>query len=118
MADINRMALARLRKLYGYEIAISKQKDGTAFASEKEEFEILAMHHFMKSVTESAMEFVDTVGDGAEMLAAIVSILSRHSGELTGVINCNYGKIAEGKVREMAKKSFDVGYSLYSGEKK
>ena len=117
MEKADKAELARLRKLYAYDLAVVKQKGDSAPVGEREELEVLAMHHFSTGMVGQVEEFINTVGESPEMIAGVIAILLRHAGELKGVMQSNYGEIAANKAHDMGLAGFDKGYSLYVGDK-
>lgn len=109
--------LARLRRLYAYDLAVVKQKGESAPVGEREELEVLALHHFSTSLVSQVEEFINIVGESTEMSAAVIAILLRYAGEIKGVIQNAYGEEAANKAHDMGLAGFDKGYSLQVGDK-
>jgi hypothetical protein len=92
--------LSRLRKLYGYDLALVKQNK-TTFTSDQNELETLSLFNMSNQMYESVREHMENVGahdedasPEVEKLAVghVIGSLMSHVGELVGLLELYHGK--------------------------
>jgi len=113
----NNIGLQMLRKLYGYDLSLVRQKDGIVL-EEQDEFESLALYHLDKQVTESVQEFMDmTGGDSHQMDSGAIAILMGVCGIIMAEMQNKYGKAVATSAIRFGKRHLEKRYSNALGEK-
>ena len=109
MADKKTMALRHLRKIYGYDVALTKQR-GINLGDETAELESLALYHLNICILAALEEFFGYVNHEKDMQAGAIAVIMGAAGSAAGVLESEFGKRAAAKAAAFGKKYFAMQY--------
>ena len=118
MADKKTVALRHLRKLYGYDVALTKQR-GINLGDDSAELESLALYHLNACIIAALEEFFGYVGNEKDMQSGAIAVIMGSAGNATGVLECEHGKRIASQAARLGKKYFEMQYlKTIKGDKK
>lgn len=109
MADKKTVTLRHLRKIYGYDVALSKQR-GISLGDETAELESLALYHLNQCIIAALEEFFGYVGNDKDMQSGAIAVIMGAAGSATGVLEGKFGKRVASQAARLGKKYFEMQY--------
>ena len=109
MADKKTVALRHLRKLYGYDVALTKQR-GINLGDDTAELESLALYHLNACIIAALEDFFTFAGSEKDMQSGAIAVIMGAAGNATGVLENQHGKRTASQAARLGKKYFEIQY--------
>lgn len=102
--------LRQLRALYGYDVALLKQRGGD-IGDEDAELESLALYHLNIQIINAFEEFFGYVGTEPDMQSGAIAVAMGAAGNVAGVMANHHGKKIATKAIKLGQKYFTLQYT-------
>jgi len=107
---------SRLKKLYGFQLAVAK-KQTSSLNSKEDEYASLLLHDFDKQLTTIVNNYSDKIGNDLIMLNSMVALMGGVIGLMVGFIEKNHDRKTADGVKIICEERIDKYRRITLGDK-